>query len=315
MAFCPKPCKARKVPTIQGSNLGGMSNDELSSVSFSSYMRGKLSLYDHSGCSGDALWSTENDISNLWAFNDRVSSYSCEAGADAIGYSDADWKGTKAHFICDNSCHRIEDHHPDVTCGNGGILETGEVSACSKDCGGGTQTVYARQKRPGLADALLRVKCPSADYTRSCNTQACPTTTPAPTTFEVELTTNSFKYAGVGQNAVQIQFQADDGVWSDKTLFNHKDIGPGEVVKKTFTTAGWPQALRLTNSSLDGYLYDKIRIKREGQWFVVAERTLETPHGWGILLSTKRNDWYGAKESVEFKITPAVPPTTAPPAK
>ena len=131
-------------------------------------------------------------------------------------------------------------------------------------------------------------------------------------TFTVTLTTNTFKFAGVGRNKVLIQFQTCDGLWSDEELFNHEDIEAGEVAAKTFTTAGCPKALRLTNSSRDGYVFDKITFKEEGHHTrVLAERGPDLERGWGTLLTKKRTDWFGAKESVEFPVI-GCPTTTTP---
>ena len=146
--------------------------------------------------------------------------------------------------------------------------------------------------------------------------------------YTVTLTTNSYKFAGVGHNSVLMQWLVPhdgsaDG-WTDEVLFNHSDIAPGEVVAKTFTITGRPQALRLMNRGLDGYVFDKPTVEEEGQEpLVVAQRTPQSPHGWGTLLSKKRDDWFGAKESMEFQIigattntTPAtkITPGTSPPA-
>ena len=128
--------------------------------------------------------------------------------------------------------------------------------------------------------------------------------------YTVTLTTNSYKFAGVGHNAVLIQWlapsevEARDGSaeWSDEVLFNHKDIEPGEVVAKTFTITGRPQALRLTNRSMDGYVFDKLSVQEEGEDILVAQRTPQSRRGWGTLLSNKRDDWFGARESMEFQM-------------
>ena len=309
MAFCPKPCKARKVPTIQGSNFTAppheayLNENDLRAVYYTGGLLGNLKVYYNRGCWENRLIrETRSDIPDFGSWNDRALSYQCDRGSDWRGFSHENYKGRYAHFVCDNLCHHITDKQI-VSCGSGDPVVT--ESACSRTCGGGTKTVTKRETRPNPAEGLLssRVPCPVHHNTVACNEQPCPTTTttttlaptttttttttlaptttttttPAPTTpspyvFTVRLKTSTHRFAGVGGNLVKIQFQSHDGLWSDESLVSHKGIQPGEDVAKTFTTAGCPQALRLINRSRDGYVFDRITIEDKGsEPLVVAQ--------------------------------------------